>query len=173
VKRFYAELAQKRLDYEKNILKSMDNYETISDKIYNQYDILQKNIGEKMSISEVIELFASGDEIPSELIPANSAYNILKEKLKNRKQLQSHIDEHERENLLGSIEEQMEVIKSYIDNEKIMDAQQIQDMERTIATLVSQIPQDIIADHEATQELYRTFTPEPKRKTKLIFIKRD
>jgi hypothetical protein len=169
----YTELLQKRVEYQENILSRIEHYKKINNEICDQREVFVKSVGEIMPVSEVIELFVSGKEIPLKLLPAHSAYKFLTQKIKIKKQTEDWINEQERLNLLGDIEQQMMSVKNHIDNEKTMDNKLLEDLERLIATPIKGITQDIIGDRDAVEELHDTFVPELERDTKVIFIKRN
>ena len=168
-RRKLAELARERYDRNESILNAIDSYQRQSEDIFEQRAKLKRNIG-TVPIEKAIQMFEDKANIPQELLPAYSTWKALVQREQERLKLLEWLDEQEQLDILGDIEKQMIVVRNYIDLGKIMDASQMDSLDRLIESPIKGISEDSIGEQRAIESLRESLVPQSRQ---VIFITSD
>ena len=131
----YEQLLSKRLEFQEKISEAMRLYRTTSHKIHEQRTRLKQYLGDK-PVSETIELFKKGSEIPSDLRIAYSCWQTLLPDETLRLQLVAWIDKQQVSGILEEFDIQIKEVESRQHLDKLLDREELAKIDRLLAQRV-------------------------------------
>ena len=127
----YEQLLRKRLDFEKKIFEAMELYRTTSQKVYEQRTQLRRYLGDK-PISESVEQFSKGNEIPSDLRIAYSCWRTLLPDETQRLQIAAWIDKQQASYILETLDIQIKEFENRRQLGRIFDKEELAEIDRLL-----------------------------------------